>query len=167
MRSRFNRPTGSSRPTRPMDWVSGELNEVQVGATAFCQWLVLPSYLKENFTDPTAMALRVWATASMTGAGITDAIAGVGIIAWDSVSDATPAPCPGPLTNPELDWMWLWKVPVTGTTPNTTFYNDRCDSDRGSKARRKLGNQTSLLIVVQSLVLDFRYHIHARALIKE
>jgi hypothetical protein len=36
-----------------------------------------------------------------------------------------------------------------------------------SKAKRKLGGDRGLLLVVESLVLDFNYHIHVRALVKE
>ncbi|WP_283548166.1 hypothetical protein [Lactiplantibacillus plantarum] len=154
-----------------MDWLYGEIDGTTDGADPFCNWLVTPSVLRENFTDPTAMSLMVWARmAPNEDPTNNSAIGAIGIIAWDAVSDDEPDPCPGPLTNPERDWMWLWYTPWVandGTTADSVSHTWECDLQLRSKARRRLGNQTSLLVVAQSLIIPAQVHLHARVLIKE
>ncbi len=149
-----------------MDWYCGEA-EGTVGNSPFCTWLILPSVI-QLLQDPTAMAIRVAAVTSPVSApGGNTSILAAGIIAWNYLDDSVPNPCPGPLTECDADWMWWWAAPdVAG--PVIVSANGGADTNILSKARRRLGNDQSLLLVAQTLgPVDHNFHIHARALIKE
>ena len=100
-------------------------------------------------------------------------IIALGVIAWDYVDysvdpAATPEPCPNPLEDCELDWVFLWTLPLVGTTGAFLGGNaNGPDRDRASKAKRRLGSQSSILVVIASIGVTVNYHAHVRCLIKE
>ncbi len=173
---------GGSKPRRPMDWVAGEIDSTTGGAagsTPGCSWLCDPGEMVRDFTDPTLMALRVWGQARPNGATTALSVFGLGIISWNFTTDAdgvavVPTQCPRLFNLPgqgcqDEDWIYQWIIPSAGGEDSTTGRQTVNDgADRQSKARRRLGNDRGILFVVQALgVVNYDYHFHARALIKE
>jgi hypothetical protein len=161
-----------------MDWISGEIDSITSSPAAevsSCGWLCA-AQLSDQFTDPTLMALRVWGSATTINATTEQTVMAMGIIAWNFTrhpdgSALVPSECPDLINLPGVcqdeDWIYRWYLPISGAVPvGSAFYiNDA--NDRMSKARRRLGNDTGLLFVVQSFVSNFKFHFHASALIKE
>jgi hypothetical protein len=117
------------------------------------------------------MAVTVTPTAPVasTAAGVA-----FGVIPWNYVwlGELTPTPpppidaCPGPFTQCDSDWMWTWYVPAVNG--QSIVGNGSADSNIWSKARRRLGNDRALLLVVESVGDNsWAFHAHGRALIKE
>ena len=165
-----------------MDWECGDMDSTELGFTegveggGRCKWLIDPFDIHQDYTDPTLMALRVSTVLKATVDPPNDsALIAVGIISWnylaaDAAPTQTPDPCPSPIHDCELDWAWLWTVPlVAGTAGVQNIYHFATGpgDDIVSKARRRLGNDRSLLMVVDSYAVGARFHVHARALIKE
>ncbi len=155
-----------------MDWYCGDFNGLIAPGTGNiqCDWLILPSELHEQTTDPTLMATRVALAAEVAGGGTltnNESIVALGIIAWNYVDDTIPTPCPGPLRDCDADWIYWWAAPGVPTTSGVFHTNGGADTNILSKARRRLGNDQSLLIAVESLVQSYNFHLHARCLIKE
>ncbi len=73
-----------------------------------------------------------------------------GVIAWDDVNDTVPADPPLPNSNPELDWMIRSPIllPPAAAAGSLIFQQD--DTFAQSSAKRRLGNQSGLLLVVES-----------------
>ncbi len=174
MRARGGRAiAGGGRPRRPMDWECGHIDGTQAAGTKTCKWLVLPSVLRDKYTDPTLMASMVWGVSSISGTGPVSApVHGFGIIVVSAFDDADPlaAACPGPLTDCNADWVYLFydTVSVAGASP---FVNTGgpagCDLDRRSSAKRRLGNDKGILLVSEAEEGGFLFHYHVRCLIKE
>ncbi len=166
----------SGRPRRPMDWYAGSVNGAVAATSSNVGWAILPSQLHPE-TDPTLMALRISATIRLGQTAVNGSIVGVGIIAHPYLttagvaSDALPgaANFPTPVTMGDADWAYLWLCPEATNIALGTI----CDNQLGpqglslSKARRRLGNNQSLLVVIQTISLSVDYHIHVRSLIKE
>ncbi len=152
-----------------MDWYCGDYEGVVPAGTAVCDWLILPSLLHENTTDPTLMATRVAAQMNIQVQADNTSIAAIGIIAWNHVDDIVPVDCPGPLSNCDFDWIWWYAVPATAAvSPGHLWGNGGADTTILSKARRRLGNDSSLLVVVEALGTgSWDFHMHARLLVKE
>ncbi len=166
---------GSGRPRRPMDWVCGEIDSETGGVsspTAVCEWLGNPAEFKDIFTDPTAMALRVWGQTSPT-VQVSNSVAvfAFGIIAWNYTIDAAgntvvPTECPNPIDQCDADWLYLYLRPSVVSDSGAVLVGTT-ESDRVSRARRRLGNDRWLLLVASSKAANYNYHFHVRALIKE
>ncbi len=167
--------SGGGRPRRPMDWIKGEIDSTQVGnpSTALpdCKWLCDPEELRHEFTDPTLMHTKVSGMAiNLTAPVDNTAVFALGLIAWNFATDAagnalTPTQCPRMLDIEcqDEDWIWTWYAPLAypaGIVITTIGQSD-------SKAMRRLGNDKGLLLVAQSIALNFEYHAHVRCLIKE
>ncbi len=176
----FNR--GGARPRRPMDWVTGEIDSTVSGnATpeALCGWLCA-AQLRNDFTDPTLMALRVWGSAIPVGATTgANSVFAMGLIAWNFTlapdgSANIPSECPLLINDPfadsahcqDEDWIYQWFLPSAGGETSSNIHYIEA-AERVSKARRRLGNDSGILFVVQALGTSYQYHFHARALIKE
>ncbi len=178
-RGRGSSRGGNARPRRPMDWIKGEIDSSQAGlayGTPVCKWLCDPEQLRHEFTDPTLMATRVMGMVrAETGAIISDStVFAAGLIAWNFTTDGAgasvhPSECPRLLDIEcqDEDWIWTWYAPfVNGSSPSQVIASGNHDS----KARRRLGNDSGLLFVVQTFgspPVNFHYHFHARCLIKE
>ncbi len=179
----YGRRNYTARPRRPMDWIAGEIDSSTAGGAGtppVCAWLCEPKVLAEHFTDPTAMAVRVWGSARPLQTTVPVSAFAFGVIAWNFVTDPTtglavlPNPCPrlintGPQGCQDEDWMYQWLLPSAGgETSSATFLRYINDGDdRISKARRRLGNDKGLLLVAQGVGVAYDFHVHVRALIKE
>ena len=167
----------SGRPRRPMDWIVGDMDSTSSQAanpTPFCDWLCDPVTMAEQFTDPTLMATRVAIHAAPQSSPPSSLHGfGFGIIAWNFATDAAGAAlmpqCPRLFgdTCQDEDWIFKWLSPrVTGD--DSVSGNGGADSVIESKARRRLGNDKGILLVVQTMgSIAFDYHAHVRCLIKE
>lgn len=151
MASSFRRRSGSGRARRPMDW---EYSLVQVGAVAAAgkasAFVVLPSELNAEYTDPTLMATRLvssvlWAAGSTYGGA-----AAWGLIAWDDINDTPPvgAECPGPFTNGNLDWIMRQVHPNAGAATGSLVQPG--DNTVVAKSRRRLGTSRGILAVLET-----------------
>ena len=154
-----------TRASRRQDWYAMSGNG-SAASTKVGTWGILPSVISLE-TDPTAMAIRMFGFVGGTVDSTGDTV-GIGVIAWSYVpgSDAVPAAIPGPVSDGSADWMWWWVAPFV-TQVGTSFSFVESDSVINSKARRRLGNDRSLLVVVESVGITANYHYHGRALIKE
>ncbi len=152
-----------------MDWECAQLaSNGVVGISA--AWVVLPSVMKTRYTDPTLMASRWFLGAKTTVAqGASAGFAAVGLIAWDAVSDAVPALIPDPLQQCELDWITRFVWPIPAGDPITILNGVDFDLAHLSKAKRRLGNQTSILYVATVTAVSGAVNFAAdvRVLIKE
>ncbi len=152
-----------------MDWECIQA-DVTLGAnTKACAWILDPVEVITDYTDPTLMATRQFSSIrSGTTAAGTGIFAAIGIIAWDGISVATPTPCPGPLTDCNLDWVVrIVGVQPDGTAAGTLLNPNIFDNTHLSKARRRLGNQTGLLVSFETEGGTFAFAIDIRVLIKE
>ena len=163
--------TNSGRPRRPMDWICGELttNDVTPGLKS-CHWLIPPSQIRDRFTDPTLMATMSWGAIGFDDIAMSGAIAGFGIIVWNAASDTDPTgdECPGPLTDCDADWQFLWYDPrIAGEAPGVEKNIEGPELLIRSQAKRRLGNDKGILLVAETQIQAANFHWHVRALIKE
>jgi len=176
---RMRRSRGrSSRPARPMDWECAQLTVPNINSNdpgaIIGAYAVLPSTLRQFYTDPTLMATRFFGNAVLknTGAIAVAQYIGVGVIAWDDKDDFVDDP-PGPLSDCNLDWIarWVGAFPVGFIGPATANFNFT-DLTHLSKSKRRLGNQKGLLVTFEALsigvgTLSFGVAVDVRFLIKE
>ncbi len=169
LRGRGNRViTGGGRPRRPMDWICGDSDGTIVN-DKFCRWLVPPSILREDFTDPTLMSTMVWLSLVLEG-GNSTSVVGFGIIVVSAFDDADPvaAACPGPISDCDADWVYLNYAPSAGL--GSVIATMDTELDRRSQAKRRLGNDKAILLVFEGFSLGAASaagHAHVRCLIKE
>ncbi len=156
-----------------MDWYHSQsfvsLGPGQKSST----WHILPSVIQPDLTDPTLMALRAFLqfrldAGTTTGTGFV----ALGIIAWSYVTDAAPtlaADTPSVMSpDGDMDWIARWVSPVlNGTNAGTLLSPNIFDNTHLVKARRRLGNDRSLLIVYESVNLSASIALDLRTLIKE
>jgi hypothetical protein len=81
-----------------------------------------------------------------------------------------PNPCPDPLLDGELDWIWRWTailLPGSGTGSTVNYNGDTSATE--SSAMRRLGNDGGILFVVanHTNVENLEVGYDARMLIKE
>jgi len=164
----------TGRPLRPMDWWRGTFNSNAAGSSVQCAWMMLPSLL-QGLSDPTSMAARIAvATRTLDAATAGDTIA-YGVIAWDYVdpiTNAVPVPCPALIRLPleqDLDWLWRYDIPLAAGTPAgiVDSNSNGPESYVSTRAKRRLGNQSSLLFVAQNVGIGVEFHAHWRVLVKE
>ncbi len=176
-RQRLMTRGGSARPRRPMDWIRGGIDSVgtgQAAQTPLCDWLCDPAELRDEFTDPTLMVVRVAGMHQATAATGGQAVFGFGIIAWNFATDGAgnslvPTQCPRLFDDECQDEDWIYRSITPYVAGITGFGQVDGGEASMSKARRRLGNDKGLLLVVQSATAGdvFNYHYHVRALIKE
>jgi len=105
-------------------------------------------------------------------------ITGIGVIAWDGVSDDVidPLATPLPIQQGGLDWIWTWTQPFTKTLfAAEELFGQNLDSPEGmvfSKSQRKLSAGTGLLAVAEMYattnLMDatWGFSLHARTAYK-
>jgi hypothetical protein len=156
-----------------MDWYHAQITVANLGINQhIAEWLILPSDIQENLTDPTLMAIRAFlnmrttSECCFTGFG---GFAGIGVIAWNYVDDNVPLDIPQVLSpDGDMDWIARWIGVAPMTTPAGTNLNPNIfDNTHLNKARRRLGNDRSLLVVFETVDISANYAIDLRALIKE
>jgi hypothetical protein len=136
-----------------MDWeyVFFRIGEFQ-DADKATLYVVLPSELNKEYTDPTLMATRAIFTAKTNGLPTAGgASVSLGVIAWDDINDTAPigAEAPGPISNGNLDWVLRQTFPIAVGTPSGTTYSLALDEMYMSKARRRLGTSRGVLAVIE------------------
>ena len=140
-----------------MDWIGAATGATQVLAagTRNAQYLVLPSELQAQFTDPTLM--RTVAQADIRSLVAGTIFGAVGIITWDDVNDTPPAAgeAPGPFANPNADWLWhSYFFNANGGLVVQATFSDGFATRADSKARRRLGTHRGILMVVENSSLS-------------
>jgi len=98
-------------------------------------------------------AITVEFTAMSAPASI---VVGMGLIAWDGVSDTPPdaQDAPFPVQTSGFDWLWWWTQPMTRTVQNGevfTFTNQISDGMIFTRGMRKFSGGTGLLLVAEVL----------------
>jgi len=155
-----------------MDWIGASTTGTQTLATndTVAQYIVLPSEIRDQFTDPTLVRTR----GQFVCSGITGGFsAAVGIIDWLDNNDTPPAAAeaPSPLI---ATFDWIWHSYIFTTTAGGVLSGNWTDGGTGrsidSKAMRRLGGRKGILIVVSNLSgsagsLQFQWGI--RCLLKD
>jgi hypothetical protein len=134
-------------------------------------WHILPSVIQPDLTDPTLMATRIVASGRTAATTLFGGFAGVGLIRWNYINDALPDPLPN-VFSPDGDMDWIARVVTavpSGTLAGSILQFSFLDKQYESKARRRLGNDSSLLIVFANEVdqSDINFASDIRTLIKE
>jgi hypothetical protein len=154
-----------------MDWEGAQISTTGLAASQKASgYVVLPSAVRDFYTDPTLMFTHVYlqmkteqATGSPWGA------IGLGIITWSDINDVAPlsADAPGPINNTDLDWIWRFVQPV-GPLSASSYYGQLLDSSTMSKAKRRLGSDHGILVVAENLTsASLAFYMDVRVLIKE
>jgi len=167
-KARFSR--GSSRPARPMDWYHSESAGFNPPNTHSAAWHILPSVIQPDLTDPTLMAARAFVgMRTLSYSTALGAFVGIGLIAWNYVDDATPLQIPSvQAPDGDFDWIARWVGIVhPSTLPGTDLNPNIFDNTHLVKARRRLGNDRSLLVVFQTVAVSAYIALDLRTLIKE
>jgi hypothetical protein len=148
-------------------------------------WVVDPLVMREDYTDPTLMASRwfveVTEAQPPTGFGLPTATVGVGLIAWDAtLSEGLEGPdaldLPRPVGDTDYDWIqrFVCHFGPDNDKDNRVRRND-WDLVHLSKAKRRLGNSRSILMVAEAVSFDagssisglYSVEVDVRCLIKE
>ncbi len=158
----------SARPARPMDWEFVQAAQVLPSSSIAGVWVVLPSRIRNTYTDPTLMASRWFLGMRASVATGSAGFAGFGLIAWDATTDAIPSPLPDPIQDGELDWINRAIAPLVGV-PAETSIDWNLDNVHLSKAKRRLGANKGILLVFSTVASSgsIRFGADVRCLIKE
>ncbi len=147
-RRSFRRAPG--RPARPMDWENARTLANLNGTGIICNYALPPSELREQYTDPTLIALRVWGQFRQTTTPGTSQFAAIGMIAWTDANDLVPSDCPGPLSNGDMDWIVRYVVPIWSTSGTLIIAPVTFDIAHSIKSKRRLGSDKGLLVVFEN-----------------
>jgi hypothetical protein len=153
-----------------MDWYHSETGQRLFINEHAAAWHILPSTIQPYLTDPTLMATRAFcAIRTFETPIVPGAFAAIGVIAWNYVTDFIPLEIPSVLApDGDMDWICRWIGVAPQGTPAGTFLNPNIfDNTHLSKARRRLGNDRSLLIVYQTVDVGADFGLDLRTLIKE
>jgi hypothetical protein len=153
-----------------MDWYHSETGQRLFINEHAAAWHILPSTIQPELTDPTLMASRAFVgIRTFETPIIPGAFAGIGLIAWSYVDDNIPLQIPSVMApDGDMDWICRWIGVVPQGTPAGTQLNPNIfDNTHLSKARRRLGNDRSLLIVYQTVDVGADFGLDLRTLIKE
>jgi hypothetical protein len=153
-----------------MDWYHSETGQFLPANTHAAAWHILPSTIQPELTDPTLMALRAFIGIKTSQLPLAlGAFVGVGVIAWNYVDDNIPLQIPSVMApDGDMDWIARWVgVALPGTFDGTQLNPNIFDNTHLVKARRRLGNDRSLLIVYQTVDVAAFIGMDLRTLIKE
>ena len=140
---------------RAMDWQGATMN----GTTSLTideivgNFIVLPSTLHEQYTDPTLVRTR-GSVLLNSGTTTTSGTNFFGIIEWpgEGGEDTLPAgpELPSPRDDPELDWIW-WRGYAVRTGTGDVGANGRDkEFEIDSKAMRKIETGHGILMVAHN-----------------
>ncbi len=170
-RNRGSRSGKGGNRARPVDW-EGALFGVSLGGNSiYADWVVEPDFINQNLTDPTLMATRIQGNA-FSNAGGGGFFYAFGIIVWNFVDPfLPPIEIPDPLVNADYDWI-IRGVGHSVTAGGATSFIDIHNADDGgtwsSQARRRLGNDRSILAVFATeTFVSAQFGIDVRCLLKE
>jgi hypothetical protein len=148
-----------------VDWEGGQFTYVLPSNSFGADWVIEPNFINQNLTDPTLMASRI--IASITTATTSLSFTMIGLIAWNFTDPFnTPLELPDPLAQTDYDWIIRWGVAWTGAFGEPQYTHQGGEGLSVSQARRRLGNDKSILLVVST---DFGVtcSVDARCLLKE
>jgi len=165
----------------------GSVPTVAGSSAVTATWARVPAGAFDNvngdFVLDDCTVYRMINTASFnfinSGTGGIDVTCGMGVIAWDSISDTPPSilDIPFPTQNGGADWLWWWVSPqfygnsAAGTwsavqnllAPSSMVF---------TKSQRKLSTNTGLLLVtevyanIDSINYRYGFNHHARYALK-
>jgi len=171
---RFRNSRGGS-PLRPVDWIGAQVNAdlfiLPPAIGTVCEWVVTPSEIAEQFTNPTLMATRMkvaYDALVTLGAGTFQFVA-VGLIEWMAAADTLPTPCPDPLLDTDFDWIIRQVFPVGAIAGTSVEISGNTDfgEDYMSAAKRRLETGSGLLLAISVESLTANVQVDVRCLIKE
>jgi hypothetical protein len=125
-----------------MDWIGVSVNGYGgffvKGANA--AWVLLPTVLRDDFTDSTLMVMRAkWVLRTFTTTNAAGSLYGAGIIDWSSPDDSVPLfseiLAMNPTTRQDMDWIWRVVYLIPGGMFVGIFAAGQPDSELMSKAR--------------------------------
>ncbi len=167
---RFSR--GSARPKRAFDWEGSLAANTLVPANSLSNfYIVNPSTVRDNYTDPTLVKTRLQLALVNISTG-SPAFGAWGVIEWPDINDNPPAAgeSPDPLLRPSMDWIMhnFYSVPFAGTA-SVLIYPGGNSTVADSKAKRRLGNEKGILFVISTGIAsaDVRFQAGARCLLQE
>ncbi len=140
-----------------MDWIGSSTAAVITVAPGAvnAQYLVLPSEVQEQFTDPTLVRTRgdLIVTSALFASGFMRAA--VGIIPWDDSNDTPPVSpeTPSPLSSTSMDWIWhdwIFQPVSTGNLSYQASIGSAGGTAVDSKAMRRLGGRRGILLVLEN-----------------
>ncbi len=153
---------------RGMDWEGSVTLPQTIGANSIgTHYIVTPSTVSEEFTDPTLTRSRLQLTIeNAAGYGM----GAYGIIAWPDKNDTSPGAleAPDPFLNPSMDWVMHGYFLIPSGT-NLIYPGGGSEGALESKAQRKLGNMYGILFVISTHASSASvvYATGARCLIKD
>ncbi len=171
-RGNFRRPFGvaGSRKSRK-DWYGlSTFNGVVVAGTPMCSWAILPSVIDTELVDPTVIMCRIaYLISNATQPANNSSVFALGLIRWNFIDDTIPTQCPRPLTDVDADWLYWAASPYTSQVPAGSLGSNGSGPESlvRTKAKRKLGNDSSLLwsVEVGAGSVSVNFHMHGRALL--
>ena len=163
------------RPLRGMDWGGGRGSADLGPSTASRAWVLRPSDVQQLYTDPTLIRSILAFQFRLTVSPATSSWTAIGVIAvtGDPSNTATVpnanAEYPHPLDDPQADWILRVPVPwASGTTVGSTASSlGAGDSWVNSRAMRRLGSDTGLMVIMESVAITGTWIYEYRYLIKE
>jgi hypothetical protein len=148
-----------------VDWEGGQFAAQIDQFSLYCDWVIEPDFINNNLTDPTLMATRWQGVIHQFATPGLIPFAAMGLIAWNFVDPFSgPLECPDPILDSDYDW--IARFVAINPTGSALFTVISADSLLISQARRRLGNDKSILLVVASeSVINFG--VDVRCLLKE
>ena len=171
----MNRPNRGGRRMTPrgirgsFDWECAQVFGEGFPATGVgANWIVLPSTVRFEYTDPTLFATRIFFAARTDAAPLAGgSFIGFGVIAWDAIDDTVPTQIPRPITDCNLDWVTRAVAPVPLGTPAGTVFTLTFDFTHLSSARRRLGAERGILGVIETDNVAASISTDTRCLLRE
>jgi len=160
--------SGGGNRIRPVDWEGAQIVASLPPNSIFGFWVVEPDFINQNLTDPTLMATR-WQGTWVSGSA-SDGFFTWGLIAWNFVDPlVVPTDLPDPISNSDYDWI-ARGVGAKFSGAGLQLFSHDGDSGGGaiSQARRRLGNDSSILFVAATdLFVSATFILDVRCLLKE
>jgi hypothetical protein len=126
------------------------------GATSGSAYVVDPSTLRLDYTDPTLMYTLVQIAITTSAANLVGGgLIGFGLIEWMDVNDTIPTDPPLPVTDGDRDWIYRFVAPVPVNNSGailTQFFSPGTEKLQESHAKRRLGQTKGILGVFQSFL---------------
>jgi hypothetical protein len=157
-----------------VDWIAAQsraaIGAYLVGNESRCAWVITPTELATQFTNPTLMATRMKSIFRQTSPGAAFNVfnlAGVGLIQWTAADDLLPLICPDVFLEADFDWIirQVFPIPATSET-GAEFIVDIAD-EYMSAAKRRLETGSGLLLVFTAENVSGTFQTDVRCLIKE
>jgi hypothetical protein len=133
-----------------MDWGGAAVAATFTGTSVSSAYLLPPLAARGSYVDPTIMRILMRFGLRIDFVSSNNSSIVAGVIAWDDVNDTVPTDPPLPRSNPELDWMIRSPILLLPAAAQGSLIYQQDDTFAQSSAKRRLGNQSGLLLVVES-----------------